>query len=284
MLRQNVHLFLTDRRINQPGRFYFRKSCSSRVLGSPHWCWTWYCHPSLGWLLLAHSHLLLLSGHGTGVRLLLEESPSLVSLLLQVLVVGHQLDRVDDTVVVEEHSSDLTGRVAVVLLDHAVDGITDLLTSLSWVHLLETLCVNRWLNLLLLLGKHLLLLLHGCDLLWRHLLHSSRVHGLALSLHVIALTVLSHVVTRTTTVVEVFGTGSATLATLVSATALVLAVLTIHLTVVLIATVLTLASHVVKVLHEVLLHLIEAALFALLVQLLGGHPELNRKGTGAEGS
>ena len=283
MLRQNVHLFLTDRRINQPGRFYFHKSCSSRVLGSPHWCWTWFCHPSLGWLLLGHSHLLLLSGHGTGVRLLLEESPSLVSLLLQVLVVGHQLDRVDDTVVVEEHSSDLTGRVAVVLLDHAVDGITDLLTSLCWVHLLETLCVDSWLNLLLLLGKHLLLL-HGGDLLWRHLLHSSWVHGLALSLHVIALAVLSHVVTRTTTVVEVFGTGSATLATLVSATALVLAVLAVHLTVILIAAILTLASHVVKVLHEVLLHLIEAALFAFLVQLLGGHPELNRKGTGAEGS
>ena len=234
---------------------------------------------------MAHSHLLLLllGGHGTGVRLLLEESPSLVSLLLQVLVVGHQLDRVDDTVVVEEHSGDLTGRVTVVLLDHAVDRITDLLTSLSWIHLLETLRVDIRLNLLLLLSNHLLLL-HGSHLLLRHLRHGRWVHGLALSLHVIAVAALSHVVTRTATVVEVFGTRSATLAALVSTTALVLAILPVHLTVVLIATVLTLASHVVKVLHEVLLHLIEAALFALLVQLLGGHPELNRKGTGAEGS
>ena len=136
----------------------------------------------------------------------------------------------------------------------------------------------------MLLGKHLLLL-HGSDLLLGHLLHSGWVDGLALGLHVIAAaTTLSHVVARTTTVVEGFGTGSTTLATLVSAAALVLAILTVHLTVVLIAAVLTLTSHVVKVLHEVLLHLIEAALFALLVQFLGRHPELNRKGTGTEGS
>jgi hypothetical protein len=41
---------------------------------------------------------------------------------------------------------------------------------------------------------------------------------------------------------------------------------------------------VVKVLHEVLLDFLEAALLTLLVQLVGGHPELYGEGAGAEGS
>ena len=38
----------------------------------------------------------------------------------------------------------------------------------------------------------------------------------------------------------------------------------------------------VEVLHKVLLNLVEAALLTLLVQLLGGHPELDGEGAGAE--
>ncbi len=52
-------------------------------------------------------HLLSLSSCGVRVHLLLEESPGLVSLLLKVLEVGNQLDGVNDSVVVEEHASDL---------------------------------------------------------------------------------------------------------------------------------------------------------------------------------
>ena len=251
----------------------------------PQWCcWTGCCLPSLGWLLLLliHRH----GGHGTGVRLLLEESPGLVGLLLQVLVIGHQLDRIDNAVVVEEHARDLAGRVAVVLLNHAVDVITDLLTPLRRVQRSEALRIDLRQHLLLLLGEHLLLL-HGSHLLWRHLLHGGGVHGLALRLHVVAVVAtLPHIVTRTAAIVEMLATLATALATLVTAASLVRAILTtVHLTIVLphAAELTALASHVVKVLHEVLLHLVKAALFALLVQLLGRHPELDGQGPGTEG-
>jgi hypothetical protein len=66
--------------------------------------------------------------------------------------------------------------------------------------------------------------------------------------------------------------------------ALALLAVTAHLAAIRSATVLaTLASHAVKILHEVLLHFVETTLLALLVQLLGRHPELNREGSGAEG-
>ena len=100
----------------------------------------------------------------------------------------------------------------------------------------------------MLLSKHLLLLHDSHLLLLRHLLHGSWVHGLAMRLYVIALAVtLSHVVTWTSTTVEGFATLATTLATLVTAISLVLAILTVHLTIVLhTAAELTLAtSHVV---------------------------------------
>ena len=224
-------------------------------------------------LLLSHSHLLL-SGHG-GVRLLLlllQKSPGLVSLLLQVIDVRNELDRVDNTVVVEEHTGDLSSGVTILLLDHTVDGVTNLLASLSWVHLREALSIY--------LGESLLaklLLLHGSKLLRgiSCLLHVAHT-WLALRLHVFAVTAtLSHVVsTGTTTVVEVFTTLATTLATLV-ATATLITTLALLLATVLHVLAVVLAGHVVEVLHEVLLDLVEATLLTLLMQLLGGHPELN---------
>jgi len=59
-----------------------------------------------------------------------------VRLLLKILHVGDELHGVDNAVVVEEHASDLAGGVAVLLLDHVVDRVTDLLTSLRRVELL----------------------------------------------------------------------------------------------------------------------------------------------------
>lgn len=38
-----------------------------------------------------------------------------------------------------------------------------------------------------------------------------------------------------------------------------------------------------EVLHEVLLHLLETALLAFLVELVGGHPELDGESAGSEG-
>jgi len=106
--------------------------------------------------------------------------------------------------------------------------------------------------------------------------------------HLIASTSLSHVVARATTVVEgllatltTVLTAILTTAVLVGALALVplalLAISTAHLAAVTTHTTIlvVLTRHAVKVLHEVLLHFVETALLTLLVQLLGGHPELN---------
>ena len=54
-------------------------------------------------------------------------------LSLKVLHVGNKLDRVDNAVVIEQHASDLTSGFSVLLLDDAVDVVSDLLASLSWV-------------------------------------------------------------------------------------------------------------------------------------------------------
>ena len=220
--------------------------------------------------MLSHSHLLLLSGHG-GVSLLLQKSPGLVSLLLQVLDVRNELDRVNNTVVVEEHTGDLSSGFTILLLDHTVNGVTNLLASLSWVHLSEALGIH--------LGESLLtklLLLHGSNLLRGIcLLHVAHA-WLALRLHVVAVTAtLSHVVsTGTATVVEVFTALATTLATLVT-TATLITTLALLLATVLHVLAVVLAGHVVEVLHEVLLDLVEATLLTLLMQLLGGHPELD---------
>jgi len=52
-----------------------------------------------------------------------------VGFLVQVVDVADELDGVDDLLVVEEHTSDLAGIVAVVLLDDGVDGVSDLLSA-----------------------------------------------------------------------------------------------------------------------------------------------------------
>jgi hypothetical protein len=85
---------------------------------------------SLSYVSDADSLGRLLLGNSCAIRLLLKESPSLVRFLLQVLNVGDQLHGVHNTVVVEEHASDLSGGLAILLLDHSVDAVTDLLTSL----------------------------------------------------------------------------------------------------------------------------------------------------------
>lgn len=148
-------------------------------------------------LLLTHCHLLLLLGSKHGgvslLLLLLEKGPGLVGLLLQVLEVGHELDRVHNALVVQQHARNLASSFAVVLLDHAEDGISNLLTPVRSLELLQAVRVDLWQHLLLLLlhGSHLLLLL----LLHLHLGHllRSHMHGLwdwlSLSLHLVVVTI-----------------------------------------------------------------------------------------------
>ena len=153
-------------------------------------------------LLLTHCHLLLLLGgkHG-GISLLLlllvEERPGLVGLLLEVLEVSHELDRVDDALVVEQHARDLASRISVVLLEPAEEGVADFLAPVCSLELLETVRVDLRKHLLLLLlllhGSHLLLLLllgemHLSDLIGCHL-HGLRVDRLALRLHIVVVAI-----------------------------------------------------------------------------------------------
>lgn len=203
-------------------------------------------------MLLTHGHLLLLlllSGNHGGVSLLLlEESEGLVGLLVQVLEVGHELDWVDDTLVVEQHARDLASHVAVGLLDHAEDGISDLLSPVCRLQLGETSSVDRgkYLLLLLLHGSHLLLLLLLLLLCELHLGHlfGCHLHGCwvdrrgAISLHVFAIaTCRSHVVASgvTTAIVEFLATWATVLAALITTSSLETSrtLLTVHGTVVL---------------------------------------------------
>ena len=52
----------------------------------------------------------------------------------EVLLVGDKLDRIDDTIVVQEHSSDLSGCLTILLLNDTVDVVTDFLASLRGIH------------------------------------------------------------------------------------------------------------------------------------------------------
>ena len=236
---------------------------------------------------LASSHLLGLS-RGVRVHLLLEEGPGLVSLLLQVLEVGDQLNGVNDSVVVKEHASDLASGVTVLSLDVSVDAVADFLAALSGLHSLKTLEVNG-----LRLGH---LLLHGhLSLVRGHLgvrSHSDGVDGLLLLRNVAVTATLTGRALAAAVVLELT-TALAVVALLVArGTIVVVVVATLTVATWCTTTVLTAVLHVVAVerslgkeaLHEVLLHLLEAALLALLVQLLGGHPELNGEGAGTEGS
>lgn len=227
-------------------------------------------------------HLLSLSSCGVRVHLLLEESPGLVSLLLKVLEVGNQLDGVNDSVVVEEHASDLASGVTVLLLDVSVDAVTDFLATLSVLHGLKAHNVNG-LSL-----SHLLL--HG-HLIWvisklLSVVSWHTVNGGSLLL-LVAITA-SLTVVLAATVVEL---ATLTVVTVLEAGAVVVEVATLTVATLRTTTELTAVLHVVsgedrlskETLHEVLLDLLEATLLALLVQLLSGHPELNGEGAGTEG-
>jgi hypothetical protein len=148
----------------------------------------------------------------------------------------------------------------------------------------------------LLLSHHLLLHLgclvrgHSLHLLLLLLLHGWVHWGLSRCLSILAAAAtLSHVVgagTAATIVVLVASLAAIALAALVATTTLVatlsLLTVTAHLATVLHGAILALTGHVVQILHEVLLDLVETALFTLLMQLLGGHPELHGEGASTE--
>lgn len=235
---------------------------------------------------LASSHLL--SSGGGSVRLsllLLKEGPGFVSLLLEVLHVGDQLDGVDDAVVVEEHASDLASGVTVLGGDELVDSVTNLLTLLVGVKGVETAYIDRGeLGLGLLHGLHLLLL-DLLSLLGGHSLGHGALAWLLLN-EFAASTLTVHVAGATTVVVELAALAVVAL-TLVSTLALVVATLAIgtlaHLAAVVLHAVVALAVGAVEVFHEVLLHFLEATLLAFLVELVSGHPELDGEGACTEG-
>jgi len=248
----------------------------------------------LGWL----------SGNGVA---LLQELESLGGLGLQVGHVGHQLNRVDHLLVVEQHASDLRGHIAESLLNKRVNRISNLLSALVGVQSLKGLHVNQ-LSLLLLLGGSLslhlllhlsgllllleqklglLLLLHGDLLLLlgsegcrghrRHIGGVNHRHGLfscgllrggsLLARHVLpaVLRIL---------IVAVVGASALVIAVLV-----LRAVASSSLAQILGVSGLRLEVHS---LGEVGLEGLEGALFALLVQVGDGHPELDGEGSTAE--
>ena len=139
----------------------------------------------------------------------------------------------------------------------------------------------------LLIRGHLLLHLLLVDHAWWNLTLSRLLLLHLVTIAVVALSSLSSV-GATTVVVVVISFVLVAARTLVPLTlVIILAVLSVT-TVVVVAvalhTVTGLSANgmLVEVLHKVLLNLVEAALLTLLVQLLGGHPELDGEGAGAE--
>lgn len=139
----------------------------------------------------------------------------------------------------------------------------------------------------LLIRGHLLLHLLLVDHAWWHLTLSRLLLLHLVTIAVVALSSLSSV-RATTVVVVVISFVLVAARTLVPLTlVIILAVLSVT-TVVVVAvalhTVTGLSANgmLVEVLHKVLLNLVEAALLTLLVQLLGGHPELDGECAGAE--
>ena len=257
----------------------------------------------LSLLLASHLLLLLLLSDHVGVLLLLsEERPGLMGLLLQVLHVGDEADRVHNALVVEEHTCDLACGLAVVLLNDLIDIVTDFLATLVGFEALEALKIHTAHQrlggrLLLLLSKHLLLLLgHHLRVIRRHLLHlllGSTGGGLRLlrrnrSSRGLLLLLLLLVSFTATTLAHVVSLSTSTVVKLVTTlTTIVLALLTLTLVVIvirasaLVALTADLLAAVLAALvgenssHEVLLNFLEATLLALLVQFVGWHPELD---------
>ena len=214
-----------------------------------------------------------------------------MSLLLQVLHVGNEADGVDDALVVEEHTRDLTGGLSVLLLDDLVDVVTDLLATLDLIERLDALDIIRVHQLLLLLlhlllSHHLLLLGEELSLVRGHLSltmgscrlrlllgrNRSRLLLLLLGLIALAATTLAHVVS---------------VATILEIASLTVALVLLTLTLIVIvgaSTMLALRLWNGAILatlvgkdgaHKVLLNFLEAALLTLLMELLSGHPELD---------
>lgn len=175
---------------------------------------------------------------------------------------------------------------AVLLQDHVVDGITDLLSAL------------------LLLQQERLLLLRG-QLLHHHLLgHVLATHGsdvVVLRVLTIIALVLVAILVHVVAVLVVLVVASVVLASLVgiiavaSLAVLVVEVVVAHATLVA-ALVLSATLHLttinthatiahvgrVEVLEEVLLDLLETSVFTLLMQLGARHPVLHVQGSGSE--
>ena len=213
-----------------------------------------------------------------------------MSLLLQVLHVRNEADGVDDALVVEEHTRDLTGGLSVLLLDDLVDVVTDLLATLACFKVLDALDIIRVHQLLLLLhlllSHHLLLLGEELSLVRGHLSltmgccrlrlllgrNRSRLLLLLLGLIALAATTLAHVVS-VATILEVASLAIALI--LLTLTLIVIVGASAMLTLGLLYGA-VLASLVSKdCAHKVLLYLLEATLLTLLVKLLSRHPELD---------
>lgn len=242
-----------------------------------------------------------LSGHRVA---LLQELESLGGLGLQVVHVGHQLNRVDHLLVVKQHASDLRGHISESLLNKRVNCVSNLLSTLVCVQSLKGVHVNQLmlllgcslrlhlllnlsslllllqqkLGLLLLLDSDLLLLLGG-EARCGHGGHVGGVddgHGLFGGGLLVGDSLLAgHVLS---TILRVL------IVAVVGASALVIAVLVLGAVSCLLARVLGVSGARLEVhsLGEVGLESLERALFALLVQVGDGHPELDGEGTTSE--
>ena len=81
---------------------------------------------SLGGCDLLWGHLLLLLLK----HVLLQQAVRLVSLGIEVVKVSDKLERIDNLIVIEEHTSDLASVVSVLLLDDWIDTVSDFLPAL----------------------------------------------------------------------------------------------------------------------------------------------------------
>lgn len=222
----------------------------------------------------------------------LEKSPSLHGLGLQVPCVGDEHVEVDDALAVEEHASDLSSGLTVLGLNELIDRVTNLLASSSWVERVEVVNVDRGqlrqVHLLLLL----LLLLEHLHLVGGHLLlgsHTTSGHlgGLLLDVLVAVVATLTTVVVPVASAVVVEFAALAVVVTAITSVVVVaLAIEVVVLAIVALAhsvAIHRLEGGSVQVLHEILLDFLETALLAFLMELISGHPELDREGAGAEG-
>lgn len=176
---------------------------------------------------------------------------------------------------------------AVLLQDHVVDGITDLLSALLLLQQERLLLLRGQL-----LHHHLLghvLATHGSDVVVLRVLTIIALVLVAILVHVVAvlvvLVVASVVLASLVGIIAVASTLAVLVVEVVVAHATLVAALvlsaTLHLTT--INTHATIA-HVgrVEVLEEVLLDLLETSVFTLLMQLGARHPVLHVQGSGSE--